>query len=342
MPASPTPRRDGRSSPPCRWRRTWCCRSDASSAAPARPHALDQAYDAVPPAGRAATPGGRLAVGRRAADAHARPGAGARAEAAHRRRAVARAGADRDQRGLRGAASHPRQRHGVARDRAAGRPRAGAGRSRDRARTRAGRVERHRPTRSTPRPPRSDEARPAGGAGDDRPRDRSRRPCRPPSTAPAARSRVEERPVPRPGPGEVLVEVGHCGICGSDIHIILEGWGKPGVGRGPRVDRRGRRGRRGRRPTWAVGDGVVGGPSPRCGHCQRCLEGKPSQCENRERLDDRGRAQRRRLRRLHRDRRAVAAAPPRRARRPAAALAEPLAVALHGITRGEHRRRATR
>ncbi len=59
---------------------------------------------------------------------------------------------------------------------------------------------------------------------------------------------VEERPVPRPGPGQVLVEVGHCGICGSDIHIILEGWGKPGVVEGH---------------EWsgvvaAVGDGVDG------------------------------------------------------------------------------------
>src|SRR5271165_3411737 len=41
---------------------------------------------------------------------------------------------------------------------------------------------------------------------------------------------VEERPVPRPGSGEVLVEMDHCGICGSDIHLLLEGWGdKPGL-----------------------------------------------------------------------------------------------------------------
>ena len=41
---------------------------------------------------------------------------------------------------------------------------------------------------------------------------------------------VEELPVPRPGPGEVLVEVDHCGICGSDIHQLLDGWGdKPGL-----------------------------------------------------------------------------------------------------------------
>ena len=29
--------------------------------------------------------------------------------------------------------------------------------------------------------------------------------------------RVEEVPRPTPGPGEVIIEVGACGICGSDI-----------------------------------------------------------------------------------------------------------------------------
>ena len=94
--------------------------------------------------------------------------------------------------------------------------------------------------------------------------------------------RIEERPVPPPGPGQVLVEVGHCGICGSDIHMIVDGWGKPGVVEGhewtgvvaavgPDVDGLGA-GRRGRRR-----------PAPRCGRCRRCLEGQPSQCEDRGR-----------------------------------------------------------
>lgn len=29
--------------------------------------------------------------------------------------------------------------------------------------------------------------------------------------------RLEERPVPRPGPGEVVVRIGSTGICASDI-----------------------------------------------------------------------------------------------------------------------------
>lgn len=34
---------------------------------------------------------------------------------------------------------------------------------------------------------------------------------------------VEERPVPEPGPGQVLVEVSAVGVCGSDVHWFTEG-----------------------------------------------------------------------------------------------------------------------
>ncbi|MGP0030751.1 MAG: zinc-dependent alcohol dehydrogenase [Acidimicrobiales bacterium] len=142
---------------------------------------------------------------------------------------------------------------------------------------------------------------------------------------------VEDRPVRRPGPGQLLVRVQHCGICGSDIHQLRDGWGlKPGVVAGHEwsgtiaavgegVD------------TWSVGERVVGGPSPKCGTCRRCREGKPSQCENRGGAitdhSDGAFAEFILVRalgvvRLPED------LPARRA-----ALAEPLAVALHGITR---------
>ena len=141
---------------------------------------------------------------------------------------------------------------------------------------------------------------------------------------------VQERPVPSPGPGQVLVEVGHCGVCGSDIHMILEGWGTPGAvlghewtgvvtALGPDVS------------GWAVGDEVVGGPSPRCGRCRRCLAGRPSQCENRDGVvaDDLDGA----FARYHLvDQRSLLRVPEGITAREAA-LAEPLAVALHGITR---------
>jgi threonine dehydrogenase-like Zn-dependent dehydrogenase len=47
-------------------------------------------------------------------------------------------------------------------------------------------------------------------------------------TGPAA-FEVHDLPVPVPGPDEVLVEVGWCGICGTDLHLALEGYGRPGT-----------------------------------------------------------------------------------------------------------------
>ncbi len=35
--------------------------------------------------------------------------------------------------------------------------------------------------------------------------------------------RVEDRPVPEPGQGEVRLTMTHGGICGSDLHYYLEG-----------------------------------------------------------------------------------------------------------------------
>ena len=34
---------------------------------------------------------------------------------------------------------------------------------------------------------------------------------------------LEDRPVPEPGPGQVLVEVSAVGVCGSDVHYFVEG-----------------------------------------------------------------------------------------------------------------------
>ena len=34
---------------------------------------------------------------------------------------------------------------------------------------------------------------------------------------------IEERPVPEPGSGEVLVRIGSVGVCGSDVHYYEHG-----------------------------------------------------------------------------------------------------------------------
>src|SRR5579862_7036256 len=85
---------------------------------------------------------------------------------------------------------------------------------------------------------------------------------------------VEDVPVPSPGAGEVLIEVSHCGICGTDLHFVIEGWSAPGsvhgheysgviVAVGPGVK------------GWAAGDRVVGGPGAGCGSCPSCQAGSP-------------------------------------------------------------------
>lgn len=96
---------------------------------------------------------------------------------------------------------------------------------------------------------------------------------------------VRDLPVPLPGPGEVLVEVSHCGICGSDLHLVLEEFARPGsvlghewagtiaaVGDGV--------------TGWELGARVVGNPEPGCGECRACRSGRPSVCTHREATDD--------------------------------------------------------
>jgi propanol-preferring alcohol dehydrogenase len=92
---------------------------------------------------------------------------------------------------------------------------------------------------------------------------------------------VAERPVPEPGPGEVLVRVSACGICRTDLHIV-EGElplarspivpGHQVVGRvervGPGVDDR------------RVGDRVgIAWLRWTCGSCAHCLNGRENLCE---------------------------------------------------------------
>jgi len=87
---------------------------------------------------------------------------------------------------------------------------------------------------------------------------------------------VEEVPCPEPGPGDVLVEVAECGICGSDLHMVLERYAKPGAILGHEWS-----GIVASAPSdsgWFPGDRVVGNPTPGCGACRPCRRGRPSVC----------------------------------------------------------------
>ena len=96
---------------------------------------------------------------------------------------------------------------------------------------------------------------------------------------------MEDVPCPEPGPGEVLVEIAECGICGSDLHMVLERYAKPGAILGHEWS-----GIVASAPPgsgWSPGDRVVGNPiigvrrvpalptGPPVGVPQACLGGLP-------------------------------------------------------------------
>lgn len=93
--------------------------------------------------------------------------------------------------------------------------------------------------------------------------------------------RVIDRPVPQPGPGEVLVQVAMCGTCGTDLKIydghfpltLPYGAFTPGhewtgtvVALGETVD------------EFVVGDRVCIEAHHGCGRCDNCLIGKYTAC----------------------------------------------------------------
>lgn len=88
---------------------------------------------------------------------------------------------------------------------------------------------------------------------------------------------MEKWPVPRPGPGEVLVKVSYCGICGSDIHAYnhlifpagtVLGHEFSGIVEetGEGVD------------FIGPGDSVVVRPPGICGKCEWCKRGELALC----------------------------------------------------------------
>lgn len=145
---------------------------------------------------------------------------------------------------------------------------------------------------------------------------------------------VGAQPRPAVGPHDVLIEVSHCGVCGSDLHAVLEGWGRPDTIPGHEYS--GHIAAIGAEVTdWSVGALVIGGPPPTCGTCAMCRAHRPSLCAERDTpglTDHQGAF----ARYVLVDERQVLAVPEGLSLR-AAALAEPLAVALHAITSSEVR-----
>ena len=96
--------------------------------------------------------------------------------------------------------------------------------------------------------------------------------------------RVEERPVPEPGPLDVLVEIAAVGVCGSDVHYYEHGRINTRVVRAPHVlghESAGRVVAVGDRVTQqAVGDRVALEPGLPCGRCRECRGGRYNLCRD--------------------------------------------------------------
>ena len=96
--------------------------------------------------------------------------------------------------------------------------------------------------------------------------------------------RIENLPVPVPGPGQVLLQVLSVGVCGSGVHYYLDG----GIG-DDKVEEPFVIGHEFSARIAALGPGVGGPPvgtrvavepAISCGTCEFCLEGHPNLCEN--------------------------------------------------------------
>ncbi len=94
---------------------------------------------------------------------------------------------------------------------------------------------------------------------------------------------IQERPVPQPGVGEVLVRIEACGLCHTDIHAAQGDWpvkptppfvpGHEGVGIVEKV---------GAQVTaHVIGDRVsIAWLGHACGHCRYCIDGRETLCES--------------------------------------------------------------
>jgi len=140
------------------------------------------------------------------------------------------------------------------------------------------------------------------------------------------RFEVGRVPVPEPAPGQLLVEVAECGICGSDLHMVHSGYAKPGSILGHEWSGTVAAGNDAG-PDRPPGSRVVFTPTPGCGACRPCRRGRPSVCRHRAASDLRD------LRGAFARYIAVSTSNtlviPESLSLRAAALAEPTAIALH-------------
>jgi threonine dehydrogenase-like Zn-dependent dehydrogenase len=92
---------------------------------------------------------------------------------------------------------------------------------------------------------------------------------------------IETLPDPTPGPGEIVIKVSRCGICGTDLHmtdghahtfpegtVIGHEFAGEVVAIGAGVRR------------FKIGDAAAALPTVGCGHCANCLAGETAWCDS--------------------------------------------------------------
>jgi len=93
------------------------------------------------------------------------------------------------------------------------------------------------------------------------------------------------RPIPRPGPGEVLVRVRASGLCSTDLHLLS---GRQPLGDLPRIvghELAGDVVELGDGVTqWRTGERVTAAIDVTCGHCRHCLGGATQLCRAMQRI----------------------------------------------------------
>jgi L-iditol 2-dehydrogenase len=148
--------------------------------------------------------------------------------------------------------------------------------------------------------------------------------------------RLEERPLPEPGPGEVLLQVSACGICGTDLRIAS---GRhraypEGTVRVPGHEIAGTVAAAGVGVELHEGTRAFVAPNVGCGHCSPCLSGRVNLCRTPQALGitrDGGFAEYVLLQSDVVEQGNVLQFDDRQADLAAVALAEPLACALRGL-----------
>jgi 2-desacetyl-2-hydroxyethyl bacteriochlorophyllide A dehydrogenase len=100
--------------------------------------------------------------------------------------------------------------------------------------------------------------------------------------------RVAELPDPAPGPGQIVVKVECCGVCGTDLHIMDGEFPPTPYPITPGHEFAGTVAALGGEVSLdlPVGTRVAVDPSLYCGHCRRCRSGQDNLCENWQAIGD--------------------------------------------------------